>query len=689
MPSVSAGGQTSVLRVDSHQSPGAFVSAPFTTAVGAGGCDAVPFDPSLEANVGGATDSPEAAEIAIDIPYEPGPDAVTSSHLRTARVTLPAGMSLNPAAARGLKACSDAQFGRGAGAPIQCPDESKIGSVAVDTPSLPAGSIGGTVYVGQPLSRDPASGNQFRIFIHAVSARYGVNVRLVGNLFANPLTGQLTARIADNPQAPFRRFSLRIDGGAGGVLVSPPTCGPHSTRAVLTPWARSEPVTRSATFSLDRAPGNGPCAKTLGDRPFSPVLRSGPEQSRAGAYSPFRFHFERGDGEQELRRLELTLPPGMVARLRGVEYCPETNIAAAANRSGESVAANEACPRKSSLGNLDADLGAGPRPLRVHGKVYLAGPYQGAPVSLVFVTPALADPYDLGTVVIRARAEIDPETVQVKVVSDPIPDVFGGVKLDLRGLDVEIRRPRFVVNPTTCREGMPILADALGGGANPADPATWSRFSHSDLFWANDCRRLRFAPRAFARVFGFRQRLRRAANPRFRFVLKARKGDANLRRAAFVLPHATILDQSHIRTICTRVQLAASQCPAGSIYGYARATSPLLEGRLKGPIYLTSSDNELPDLLADLHGQVNVRLRGVISAQGGRLKTVFSTTPDVAVRKFILNMRGGNRGLLVNSENLCRRPRFAYLNLKAQNTRRLKQRRLHLNTPGCRRIDRR
>ena len=689
MPSVCAGGQTSILRVDSHQNPGVFVSEPFTTAVGADGCEIVPFDPAIDVTVNGSTDSPEPAEISLKIPYTPGPNEITNSHLRTARVTLPDGMGFNPSAARGLRACTDAQFAKGTNNPIGCPDGSKIGTVDVETPSLPADSIGGAVYVGQPLSDDPSSGKQFRVFIHASSPRYGVNVRLVGNLFPDLRTGQLTAVIDNNPQAPFSDFTIHIDGGPRGALTTPPTCGPHPTRTLLTPWTGNAAAAPGDSFVLGSSPGGRPCAKTLAERPFAPTLRARPDQHRAGAYSPFRFHFDRPDGAQELRRVELQLPPGMVARLRSVAYCSEASIAAAARRSGASVKATDACPQKSSLGYLDIDAGSGPRPLGVHGKVYLAGPYKGAPVSLLFVTPALAGPYDLGTVVVRAAAYVDPETAQVKVVSDPIPHVFGGVELDIRAIDVTIRRPRFTVNPTTCREEFSILPQAFGGGADPANPAAWAGVTHREQFRANDCRSLRFEPRFFARVFGVNQRLRRAANPRFRVVLRARNGDANLQRAAFVLPRAIILDQSHIRTICTRTQLVASECPRAAIYGFARATSPLLDGVLKGPVYLTSSDSELPDLLADLRGQVNIRLRGAISAVGGRLKTVFFPTPDVAVRKFILRMRGGNRGLLINSESLCQRKRFAFLNLKAQNSRRLRTGRLRLNIPGCRRATRR
>ncbi|HWA54101.1 MAG TPA: hypothetical protein VG816_08010, partial [Solirubrobacterales bacterium] len=489
MPSVCDGGQTSILRVDSYQDPGVFVSEPFTTAVGADGCEIVPFEPAVDVSVNGSTDSPEPAAISLKIPYKPGPEEITNSHLRTARVTLPEGMGLNPSAARTLRGCTDAQFGKGTGNAIQCPDESKVGSVTVQTPSLPPNSIGGTVYVGQPLSNDPGSGNQFRIFIHATSPRFGVDVRLVGHVYPDPRTGQLSVVIDENPQAPFSDFTLHLDGGPQGVLTSPPTCGPHSTATKLTPWTGNKAATPGDSFSLLSSPGGRPCAKTLAERPFAPTLSARPDQRRAGAYSPFRFHFARPDGAQELRRIELQLPPGMVARLRGVAYCSEASIAAAALRSGASVKATGACPQKSSLGYLDIDTGTGPKPLGVHGKVYLAGPYKGAPVSLLFVTPALAGPYDLGTVVVRAAAYVDPETAELKVVSDPIPDVFGGVKLDVRALDVMIRRPRFTVNPTTCREEFPIRSTAFGGGANPA---AWFGFSHSDGFRANDCGHLRF-----------------------------------------------------------------------------------------------------------------------------------------------------------------------------------------------------
>jgi hypothetical protein len=300
------------------------------------------------------------------------------------------------------------------------------------------------------------------------------------------------------------------------------------------------------------------------------------------------------------------------------------------------------------------------------------------------VTLAVAGPFDLGTVVVRVPLYIDPETAEVHAVSDPIPYVFGGVKLDIRKIDVSISRSRFTLNPTTCRREFPIQAAIFGGGSDPNNPASWQQAGPASLFQGVNCKALRFKPKFYARILGGKNQTRRAKNPKFRAIVDARSGDANVRRAAFILPRATILDQSHIRTICTRVQLAANECPKNAIYGHAKATSPLLDDPLKGPVYLTSSSHKLPDLLVDLHGQVPIRLRGVISSEHGRLKTVFDKTPDVAVDKFILTMKGGDRGLLINSRDLCSRQTTGFLNMLAQNSRRLKRNNLRLNIPACR-----
>ncbi|MEX0972333.1 MAG: hypothetical protein WDZ46_03645 [Solirubrobacterales bacterium] len=684
MPSNCAGGQTSTLHVKSHE--GAEDTASFTTAVGADECESAPFDPDLDASASGSTDSPEPSTVDVQMPKQLEPEKRAQSHLLTARVTLPEGAGLNPSVANGLNACSDAQFKKGTDDPVECPASSRIGSIEVETPALDQ-DLGGDVYVAQPLSNNPSSGNQFRVFLHAFNDRYGVNVRLVGNVFPNLQTGQLSVVVPNNPQAPFSSFKVHVDGGPRGALTTPDTCGPHTLTARFTPWSRPNtevPPASNPQFTLDTLPGGGPCPKTLGERPFNPGYLAGTQSNLAGKFTPFHLRLDRNDGQQEIKKVDVDLPPGMTAKLRGLEYCPETNIAAAVGASGVSTTANPPCPNSSFVGTARVAAGSGPAPFHAPGNVYLAGPYKGAPLSMVFATPALAGPFDLGTVVVRVALHIDPETAEVHAVSDAIPHVFGGVKLDIRAIDVSLSRPRFTLNQTTCREPVAVRSTVFGGGANPANPAAWQSVSRAQDSRAAECKALGFKPKFFARIFGGKNQTQRAANPKFRAILDARNGDANLRRAAFILPRATILDQSHIKTICTRVQLAAKQCPKNAIYGHARATSPLLDKPLKGPVYLTSSNNELPDLLVDLKGQVPIQLRGVISSERGRLKTVFRKAPDVAVNKFVLTMKGGNKGLLINSRNLCSGQTSGFLNLLAQNSRRMKTKNLQLNIPACR-----
>jgi hypothetical protein len=329
-------------------------------------------------------------------------------------------------------------------------------------------------------------------------------------------------------------------------------------------------------------------------------------------------------------------------------------------------------------------MGSGSIGLQIGGKVFLSGPYRGAPLSLAVVTPATAGPFDLGTVVVRVALSLDPETAQIRALSDPVPDVFGGTKLDIRSVEIAIDRKEFTLNPTSCRP-LEIGGTLSGGGADPTNPAAFSAFPVSVPFQTTNCGDLPFMPRLYTRLFGSRKKAtKRAQHPKFRAVLIAREGDANIGRAAVTLPHSQFLDQSHIGTVCTRVQLAAGNCPEGAIYGHARAKSPLLDDDLAGPVYLVSSNNPLPDLLADLHGQVDVRLRGVISSQKGRIRNVFYPVPDVPVSRFVLEMKGGKKGLLVNSRDLCAKPSFSFMNLKAQNGKQLRKKRLPLRVPACR-----
>jgi hypothetical protein len=634
-------------------------------------CDTVPFEPSISIDPKTAkTDSPSGAAVEVDLPHQTGSLGLDqeTSHLRTARVTLPSGMGLNPSAANGLQACSDEQFGKGTRNPVACPAASKIGTVTIETPPLPEANLEGNVYLGRQLSRDPASGQEYRIFVDAESARYGVSVRLIGNVSADPQTGRLTTTFAENPQVPFSSFRLQFNGGNRAPLTSPPTCGPNAVTSAITPWTTAQgsvppgeedgpstgpPAQPSGGFTLTEGGGGGKCAKTLGERPFAPTFGAHTEKAKAGAYSPFEVDMARNDGNQELKGVEVTLPPGLTAKLAGVRYCPESAIAAAAANGGVAEMAAPSCPGSSLVGGASVAVGSGPEPFHITGKAFLAGPYHGAPLSLVIVTPATAGPFDLGSVVVRVALLIDPETAQVHAVSDPIPHVFGGALLDLRSVAVTLNRPKFSLNPTNCA-AMTVAANLRGGGANPLDPAAFTSFPASAPFQVNDCDKLGFGPKLYMRTFGG---TRRGKSPKLRATLVARDGDANIGRAAVTLPRPLFLEQASLANVCTRVQFAAHECPSDSIYGYATAETPLLDAPLKGPVYLRSSEHELPDLVAALRGQVEIDLAGRIDEVKGRMRTTYDVVPDVPVSKFTLTVRGGKkkRGLLVNSTNLCAR----------------------------------
>jgi hypothetical protein len=662
------------------------------------GCDTVPFEPSIDMEAGTAqVDSPAAPTVNVKLPFDPakeGGEGQSQSYVRKAEVTLPPYMGLNPSAAQGLVACTDAQFRKGVrDYNNACPAESKVGTATVESPPIERPLVG-DVYVGTQNSSDSQSGEMFRILVEAKEPKEGVAARLIGHVKADPNTGQLTAVFDEQqklemtgsesdlpsglPQVPFTSVKLHMDGGAKAVLTSPPVCSSEST-SKLEPYARpgtnAEP---KSTVTLTQDPTGGDCPKSMGDRKFTPTYNAKTDSTKAGAYSPFHVLITKKNGEQELKVVDVTLPKGLTGKLAGIPYCPDDAIAVAAGKSGKAEEASASCPAASQIGTATTNSGTG-TPLKLGGKVYLAGPYKGAALSLVTITPAVAGPFDLGTVVVRVALNVEPETAQIHAVSDVIPDVFGGVKLDLRSINLDIDRSKFMINPTNCA-AQATTGAINGGGADPTNPATFSSYAVNDPFQATECNKLGFKPKLKVILYG---PTKRAKNPRLKAVLNAKKGQANVLRTALTMPHSLFLDQGHIGTVCTRPQLASHTCPKKSVYGTAEAKSPLLDRKLKGKVFLVSSNHELPDLLVDLRGQVEIYLRGVISSKHGGLKTVFNKVPDVPVSRFALKMKGGKKSLLVNSTNTCAKPQRAKLNIKGQNGKKVKNNRFKLNIASC------
>lgn len=594
------------------------------------GCGRLPFNPSIDvAPSSRAADAPTGLSVDLRVPQSNAPDGLATSHVRDVKMTLPEGMSVSSSSAAGQGACSLAEIGLGSNAAPTCPASSKIGTVRIDTPLLEKELEGDVILAKQ---NDNPFNSLLAMYI-AVKGP-GFYVKLPGKIEADPDTGQLTVTFKDNPQLPFERLQLSLNEGARAPLTNPRTCGAYTVKTELTPWSGTPPVELSTPITVDQDCDTGG---------FAPGLQAGTVDPTGGAFSPFLLRITREDGESNLSRIEATLPPGLLAKLKGVPLC------------GDAQAATGACPAGSQVGSVVVGSGSGPLPLYVPeaGKAptaaYLAGPYKGAPYSMVVKVPAQAGPFDLGTVTVRNALNIDPTTAQVTAVSDPLPQILQGIPIAYRDVRVEVNRPEFTINPTSCRQMAvtSVLTSATGQTATPSSP-----------FQASGCGELDFGP---SLKLAFKGKMNRTGNPAVNAVLKAPPSEANIAKTTVILPKSQFIDNSHINNPCTRVQFNANACPATSVLGTATAYTPLLDQPLSGPVYFRSNggERELPDLVADLNGAIHVTLVGFIDSvpvkgtESSMVRTRFQNVPDAPVSKFVLKLKGGEKGLIENSENLC------------------------------------
>ena len=627
------------------------------------GCDQLSFNPSLYAQpTGTVTDTPSGLDVDLQVPQQSSPNVPSPSEIRASTVSLPAGFTINPSAADGKTSCSDREASIGTRLEAHCPENSKVGTVSVNSSALP-GPIPGYIYLGTPLP-----GDRYRLILTAEG--YNVNVKLAGSALADPQTGRVTVSFQDLPQTPFSDFNMHFFGSERGLLATPTHCGTYGVNSTFTPWDDLLPEQSSTQFfSLNAGPGGTPCPPSV--RPFAPTLHAGVADKTGGKHSSFSVTLNRNDGDQNLTGLDVTTPLGLSATLAGVTYCPEATLSAiAASESGVLEQAGPACPASSQIGTSSTAAGAGNHPVSLPGGVYLAGPYKGAPLSLAVVTPAVSGPYDLGNVVVRAAINVNPTNAQLTAVSDPLPQIVGGIPLRLREILVQLNRPDFVLNPTNCGH-LSVSARVFGDQGGEADPSV--------PFQVANCTDLPFGPKIDLQLRGG---TKRTQNPGLTATVTARPGESNISKTVVTMPPALILDNSHIDTVCTKVQFAAENCPAGSLMGTAKAETPLLAKPLEGKVYLaTGYGHKLPDVLVALKGQVDVNLDGVVSTKNRGLQTSFKTVPDVPVTRFTLNLLGGRKGLLLTSaNNLCSQVRRATVNMTGQNNLRANSRpMLHLS----------
>jgi hypothetical protein len=634
------------------------------------GCDSLAFSPTLEARpTSSVADSPTGLHVDLHIPQKPmieQPEGRRESDLKDTTVTLPPGLTTNAAAANGLAGCSPAQIGltsapgttpvRSSEDPANCPDASKIGTVEVDTPLLDH-SLPGAVYIATPY--DNPFNSLLAIYIAVDDAQTGVVVKLAGHVEADPQTGQLTTTFAENPQLPFEDFKLDFFSGPHAALANPDGCGAFAASASLTSWSATAPVSPEVpAFTISSGCVSG----------FAPAFTAGTANPQAGTYSPLTVSFQRGDADQELSGLTVSLPPGLLAKVAGVPLCSDAALAAAAAKSGSDEKANPSCPAGSQVGTVRAGVGAGESPFFTSGRAYLTGSYKGGPYGLAVVVPALAGPFDLGNVIVRSSLHIDPSDGHVTAISDPFPTILKGIPLRVRRVDVTLDRPQFTFNPTSC--------DPMSFGGALTSTGRLSA-PLSQRFQAGGCQTLPFKPHLSASTQGHTSKANGAS-----LVVKVTQnaGEAHIRKVSLQLPLALPARLTTLQKACTEAQFNADPagCPQASDIGTARAVTPVLNVPLTGPAYLVSHGSAaFPDVEFVLQGEgVTIILDGKTDIKKGITYSRFETVPDAPISSFEASLPEGPHSALAANKNLCAATKTAIVTKRV--SRRVHGRRVHV-----------
>jgi hypothetical protein len=585
-------------------------------------CASLPFAPQLQIELDNSVaDAQTGARIELAMPEDVDPDGRASSLIEDVTLRLPEGVTVSPAGAQNLAACSDARFGFGSSAEAECPADSKIGTVELESPQLHV-PLTGSIYLGEEHP-----GNRFRMLVSAPGP--GVTLKLVSTLHADPATGRLSASLVDLPQIPMGRLSMNLDGGAQALLSTPVTCGHSSAVGRFEPYSGGSAVESVIPFSIS-ARGGSECRPA----PFAPRMVAGATNPRAGRSTAFSVTLRREDGEQIPSRFAVTLPPGLNGAF-GV-----------ARRCGDAGAESGDCPSDSRIGQAVAEVGPGPGPAPMRGGVFLTGPYRGAPFGLAISFRAAIGPFDLGRVVTRAALRVDRHSGRVTVATDPLPRVVAGVPIRFKTLGLDIDRRGLLHNPTSCAP-MSIEASiqaAEGGAATTKTP-----------FALRGCNRLGFRPR-FALALTGSAELHAQGRPGLSVSARTKRGDTNLRDIRIALPRLLKFSSAHIQEICSRRDASDGKCGPRTRVGTAYARTPLLAQRLKGPIFVVQPEGDgLPDLRIGLAAMgLEIDLLSESSRKNGRFVTKMTDLPDLPLSNFTMHLPPGRRSILALRAGLCK-----------------------------------
>jgi hypothetical protein len=485
LPTACNGPLTSTVAVDSYQEPGHFVTASSVTHNSAGapggmtGCAKLLFPPSITA----APDTSNASSssgltVGVHVSQKAAlnPEGLAESTVRDLTVTLPEGVAINPSGADGLEACPEglagftgfsefnpdvepgdrtATFTPSFPEPPEhglnfCPNGSKIGTVKIKTPLLP-NPLEGSVYLAAQNANP--FGSLIAMYLIAKDPVSGTIIKQTGEVALTP-SGQIITTFKNLPNDPFEDAELHFFGGERAPLTTPSHCGTYTTQAVFTPWSGNAPVTSTSSFNIEHGPHGTPCPGA--HLPFNPTFTGGSTNLQAGSFTPLTGTFSREDGEQQMKRVHFTLPPGLSGILTGVKLCPEAQANAGT------------CGLDSLIGETTVSAGVGSDPVSVEGgKVYLTEKYHGSPFGLSVVDPVKAGPFDLehdtanpdqnpacDCIVVRAKIDVNPLTSALTITSNAedegfaIPQFIDGIPVQIKKINFATTRSGFQFNPS-------------------------------------------------------------------------------------------------------------------------------------------------------------------------------------------------------------------------------------------------
>lgn len=653
LPTSCTGPLVSRLTADSREEPNVLVGTEPAFSLDSGGnpapltgCERLVLEPAIKlAPDTAAADTPAGltAEVKVGQGGLEAPEGLSSADLKDTKVVLPEGVAINPGQAAGLEACPYSQDGVGTEGPPNCPNGSKVGTVSIKTPLLEE-ELEGSVYIL------PANPPDLELLVAPADPLAGIYLKLIGRVHLDEGTGKLTTTFDETPQLPFSKFRLSFSGGAQAALTTPLRCGVYTSSIDFTPWGtpfQADDLT-SDSFAITSGTGGAPCPPAT--LPFAPEMIAGSTTDQAGGYTDFSLLLTRPDDQQRISTLSFKTPEGLLGMIGQIPLCPEPQ------------AQQGTCSSASQIGHTVVEAGPGPYPLvvpqpgRPPAPIYLTGPYKGAPYGLSIVVPLVVGPFNLGTVITRAKIEVDPLTSKLTVTTDPLPQTVRGVPADLRTINAVIDRPGFMFNPTDCSP------QAFSGSATSIEGTTVPTSSH---FQMGSCRSLTFKPNFKVSVTGKNTRKTGAGltakilYPTGALGANQASSQSNIAKVKVSLPRQLPSNIKALQRACPHQVFEANPagCPAESAVGHAIAITPVLPVPVAGPAYFVSYGGaKFPELVVVLQGYgVTIDLHGetFIDEHTGITSSTFRSVPDVPVTSFELNLPQGPFSALDANTNLC------------------------------------